>query len=327
MSKNCIDGDVEGAEVSRTDIDLSIVAPVYNEAATLNEFFSRLVSQLQSLNFKYEIILVNDGSTDASSEIIERLSFSHPELIGLEFTRNFGHQFAISAGLAHANGKRVIIMDSDLQDPPEVIPKLLERSDAGFEVVYGVRRTRKENFFKKFCYYAFYRILKLFSSIDIPPDSGDFCVITHEVVHHLVSFPERNRFLRGLRSWVGYRQCGVEYDRDARFAGKPKYTIRTLVKLALDGLVSFSYRPLRAISILGMLVSLGSFALAVFYLFQQVQFGLSPPGFASTMVAIFFFSGLQLVTLGIIGEYIGRIYEEVKRRPHYLIRRVVQRKQ
>jgi glycosyltransferase involved in cell wall biosynthesis len=307
---------------------LSIIAPVYNEHLVIKEFVSRLLVQLRKLKNEgkldsFEVILVNDGSTDKTTSILEEICSKETEVICLDLSRNFGHQFAISAGIDMAEGDRVVIMDSDLQDPPEELPRFLEKLEEGYDVVYGVRRTRKENFIKKFCYAAFYRMLRLLSSIEIPLDSGDYCAMSRQAADNLRKFPERNRFMRGLRSWIGLKQIGLEYDRDARFAGKPKYTIRTLIKLALDGLVAFSYRPLRAIALVGIFVSLASFALAIFYAFQRIQFGLAPPGFASTMVAIFFFAGLQLITLGIIGEYIGRIYEEVKQRPHYLIKRVI----
>lgn len=302
-------------------VEISIVAPVYNESSGLREFYNRLVVQLEAIGRSYEVILVDDGSDSSTKGVLHEISKSDDNIAVIELSRNFGHQMAISAGLNHAQGELVIIMDSDLQDPPEVLPQFLSTLNEGYDIVYGIRRTRKENFVKKFCYASFYRILKLLSSIDIPVDAGDFCIMRSEVVSHLKELPERNRFLRGLRSWVGYKQTGIEYDRDQRYRGKPKYTISRLIQLAFDGIFSFSYRPLRAISLLGACISLAAFALALFYTIKRIQIGLNPPGFASTMVAIFFFAGLQLVTLGVIGEYVGRVYEEAKKRPHYIIQK------
>lgn len=302
--------------------DISIVAPVYNETDGLIEFHSRLASVLDSLNRTYEIILIDDGSDETTKRTLDRLLSADHRLTVIELSRNFGHQMAISAGLNFAGGDVIVIMDSDLQDPPETLPEFFEKIEEGYDVVYGIRKNRKENIIKKLCYASFYRLLKQVSNIEIPLDAGDFCVLRREAAEHLRKLPERNRFVRGMRSWVGFQQAGITYDRDKRYAGKPKFTIRRLVKLALDGIFSFSYRPLRAISLAGIAVSAGAFLLALFYAFQRIKFGLNPPGFASTMVAIFFFSGLQLTTLGIIGEYIGRIYEEVKQRPLYIIRAI-----
>lgn len=301
---------------------LTIVTPVFNEADTLMEFAERLYSQLTNLKYSYEVIFINDGSTDNSQQILETITKQYPNTIVIELSRNFGHQYAISAGIDYANSEVVIIMDSDLQDPPELIPQFINAWEDGHDIIYGIRKTRQENFFKKFCYAIFYRTLRLLSNIDIPLDAGDFCLISQKPLAELKKFPERNRFLRGLRSWVGFKQTGIEYDRDKRYAGKPKYTIRRLITLAFDGLLSFSYRPLRFISLVGILISISSFLLALYYSIKRVQFGLTPPGFATTVVAIFFFSGIQLTFLGIIGEYLARIYEEVKQRPLYITRTV-----
>jgi len=302
--------------------DMSIVAPVYNETDGLIEFHNRLRSVLESLDKTYEIILIDDGSDEATKQTLDRLLSVEPRLTVIELSRNFGHQMAISAGLNFASGDVIVIMDSDLQDPPETLPKFLRKIEEGYDVVYGIRKNRKENVIKKLCYASFYRLLKYLSNIEIPLDAGDFCVLRREAAEHLRKLPERNRFLRGMRSWVGFQQGGVTYDRDKRYAGKPKFTIRRLITLALDGILSFSYRPLRAISLTGIVVSAGAFLLALCYAVQRIKFGLNPPGFASVIVAIFFFAGLQLTTLGIIGEYIGRIYEEVKQRPLYIIRAI-----
>jgi len=321
-------GDLQAVEAfclelqTSQDIALSVVAPVYNEGDGLMEFYSRLVTQLEQETQNFEIILIDDGSDQQTRQHLQSIFENDRRVTVVELSRNFGHQMAISAGLDFARGAVIAIMDSDLQDPPEALPEFLKKIEEDYDVVYGIRQNRKENLFKRFCYNSFYRLLKALSSIDIPLDAGDFCIMRREAAHKLRELPERNRFIRGMRSWVGFRQIGVPYDRDKRYAGKPKFTIRRLIKLALDGIFSFSYRPLRAISLIGIAVSIASFTLAVFYVIQRIQFGLNPPGFASTMVAIFFFAGLQLVTLGIIGEYIGRIYEEVKQRPNYVVQNI-----
>jgi polyisoprenyl-phosphate glycosyltransferase len=240
----------------------------------------------------------------------------------VELARNFGHQVAISAGLDYARGAGVIVMDADLQDPPEVLPQFIAKWQAGHDVVYAIREQRKENWLKRAAYAAFYRILRRVANIDIPLDAGDFCIMDRRVVDLLVGMPERNRFVRGIRSWVGLDQVGLAYERHARHAGRPKFTFTRLIYLALDGLVSFSYIPLRVITVLGFGVSLISIILAIFYAIKRLTVGLSPPGFATITVAIFFLAGMQLTTIGVIGEYIGRIFEEVKQRPLYVVRRV-----
>jgi len=240
----------------------------------------------------------------------------------VELARNFGHQVAISAGLDHARGAGVVIMDADLQDPPEVLPQFIDKLREGHDVVYAIRERRKEGRLKRAAYSAFYRLLRRVANIDIPLDSGDFCIMNRRVVDLLVSMPERNRFVRGIRSWVGLDQVGLAYERHTRYAGKPKYTFRRLLYLALDGLISFSYMPLRMITVLGFGVSALSIILAIFYAVKKLVAGLNPPGFATLVVAIFFLAGVQLTTLGVVGEYIGRIFEEVKRRPLYVARSI-----
>jgi polyisoprenyl-phosphate glycosyltransferase len=229
---------------------------------------------------------------------------------------------AISAGLDYAQGDGVIIMDADLQDPPEVLPQFIAKWREGHEVVYAIRAQRKEGWFKRSLYALFYRLLQRIASIEIPLDSGDFCLMDRRVVDILNGMPERNRFVRGIRSWVGLDQIGLEYERQARYAGRVKYSYRRLVYLALDGLISFSFVPLRMITIVGFSISAISILMAIGYTIQKITIGLNPPGFATTIVAIFFLAGIQLITLGVIGEYVGRIFEEVKQRPLYIVRRV-----
>ncbi|GAB4204373.1 MAG: glycosyltransferase family 2 protein [Roseiflexaceae bacterium] len=303
--------------------DVSVVVPVYNEQENLPELYRRLTEVLGQAVASYELVLVDDGSRDASLPMLRELAAGDGRVLVVELARNFGHQVAISAGLDHARGRGVIIMDADLQDPPEVLPLFIAKWREGHDVVYAIREQRKEGLLKRTAYAAFYRLLQRVAQIDIPLDAGDFCIMDRRVVDVLNGMPERNRFVRGIRSWIGLDQIGMAYARHARHAGRPKYTFKRLVYLALDGLVSFSFVPLRMISLLGILVSLLSIVLAVVYTIQKIFSGLEPPGFATLIVSIFFLAGVQLVTLGVIGEYVGRIFEEVKRRPLYVVRQTV----
>lgn len=303
-------------------LDLSVVIPAYNEEANLDLLYGRLTAALDPLELRYEIIFVNDGSRDRTLPMLRELAAADGRLVVVDLARNFGHQVAISAGLDHTRGRAVIIMDGDLQDPPEVLPQFIAKWREGYDVVYAIREQRKEGALKRAAYNLFYRLLKRVAHIDIPLDAGDFCIMDRRVVDLLNSMPERNRFVRGIRSWVGLNQIGLAYERHARHAGRPKYTFSRLVYLALDGLISFSYVPLRLISLAGLAVSLLSFLLAVIYFIQAITVGLYPPGFATLTVAIFFLSGIQLITIGVIGEYVGRIFEEVKARPLYVVREV-----
>ena len=306
--------------------ELSVVIPVFNEQENLPMLYARLVKTLDAVEPSFEIIFVDDGSRDSSPQMLRDLSAHDPLITIVELARNFGHQVAISAGLDYARGRGVIVMDADLQDPPEVLPEFIAKWREGNDVVYAIRERRKENILKRSAYNLFYRLLQRVANIQIPLDSGDFCIMDRRVVDLLNGMPERNRFVRGIRSWVGLNQVGLEYERQARHAGKTKYTLNRLIYLALDGLISFSFVPLRMISILGIIISIVSLVLAIIYLIQKITVGLYPPGFATTMVAILFLAGVQLITLGVIGEYVGRIFEEVKRRPLYVVRRVMANK-
>lgn len=301
---------------------LSVVIPVYNEHENLAALYERLVATLDGVGLSYEFIFVDDGSHDGSLTLLHQLARDDRRVVVVELARNFGHQVAISAGLDHTRGDGVIVMDADLQDPPEVLPQFIAAWRAGHDVVYAVREHRKEGWVMRAAYALFYRILQRVAQIDIPLDAGDFCIMDRRVVTLLSAMPERNRFVRGIRSWVGLDQIGLRYERQGRYAGAPKYTVSRLVYLALDGLVSFSYLPLRIITVLGFAVSAVSILLAVFYTIQRLTVGLNPPGFATLTVAIFFLAGIQLTTIGVIGEYVGRIFEEVKRRPLYVVRRI-----
>jgi glycosyltransferase involved in cell wall biosynthesis len=301
--------------------EFSLVIPIYNEEENIPVLYSRIVAVLEAEKIDFEIIFVDDGSCDRSTHCLNELQKNDRRVVILELARNFGHQVAITAGLDFANGRAVAVMDGDLQDPPEVLPQFVAKWREGNEVVYAVRAKRKEAWIKRTSYKFFYRLLRHVANIDIPLDAGDFCIMDRRVVDLLQSMPERNRFVRGIRSWVGFKQIGVPFEREARYAGKSKYTFLGLMLLALDGLVSFSYVPLRIITFLGFTVSFISILLAIFYVMVKLQLGL-PPGFATIVVAICFFSGVQLITLGVIGEYVGRIFEEAKRRPLYVLRRV-----
>jgi dolichol-phosphate mannosyltransferase len=304
---------------------LSVVIPVLNEQQNLEELYRRLVTTLEAVEPNFEIVFIDDGSRDRSLAIASGMAQRDARVTVISFARNFGHQAAISAGLDAAQGDAVIVMDADLQDPPEVLGKFIAKWREGHDVVYAIREQRKEGWFKRTAYALFYRLLQRVANIEIPLDAGDFCIMDRRVVDLLVKMPERNRFVRGIRSWVGLDQVGLPYERAARFAGRTNYSYGKLVTLALDGLVSFSYLPLRIISMVGIVVSVLSILLAVIYTIQKVFWGLSPPGFPTTIVAIFFLAGIQLITIGVIGEYVGRIFEEVKHRPLYIVRQVIRK--
>lgn len=304
---------------------LSVVVPVFNEQENVEELYRRLVTVLDAVEPSYEIIFIDDGSRDRSLELLTHIAGQDARAVVIAFARNFGHQAAISAGLDQARGSAVIVMDADLQDPPEVLEQFIAKWREGHDVVYAIRAQRKEGWFKRACYAAFYRVLQRVANIEIPLDAGDFCIMDRRVVDLLVNMPERNRFVRGIRSWVGLDQIGLPYERAARYAGETKYSYGKLMALALDGLVSFSFLPLRIISMVGIVVSIVSILLAIIYTIQKVFWGLSPPGFPTTIVAIFFLAGIQLITIGVIGEYVGRIFEEVKHRPMYIVRQVIRK--
>lgn len=299
---------------------LSVVIPIYNEEETLQALFDRLSAALNSLGEEFEVIFVNDGSRDASERMLREFQARDPRFRSVHFSRNFGHQTAITCGLDHARGRAIVAMDGDLQDPPEVLPDLLARWREGYDVVYAVRQKRKEGLFKRTAYKAFYWLLRRVSYLDIPLDSGDFSLIDRRVVDILKSMPERNRFVRGLRTWAGFRQIGYEYAREARFAGESKYSLGKLMKLAFDGLVSYSYVPLRLVSNVGLLVSATALGYMGYLLLSRLFGGTPIAGWTSTVVIVLFLGGVQLLSLGVIGEYVGRIFEEVKHRPHYVVR-------
>lgn len=301
---------------------ISVLVPCHNEAPVLDALFARLSAAAAEWGADYEVIVVDDGSQDGSWERLRAIHQQDPRWKVLRFARNFGHQVAVTAALNHAAGDVVVILDADLQDPPEELTRFLQHWRQGCDVVYGIRRQRKENLLKRASYKMFYRVLGYMADIKIPYDTGDFCLLDRRVVDTINAMPEHNRFVRGLRAWAGYRQMGVEYERDRRVAGQASYNFTRLVRLAVDGVFSFSTTPLRLAVWVGIAASIFALLAAVLTLLQRVfvDYFLSighalPPGFATTIIAIFFLGGVQLICLGVIGEYIGRIYEEVKNRP------------
>jgi dolichol-phosphate mannosyltransferase len=305
---------------------ISIVLPAYNEQDVLPMTHARFTGvgpTLASLGFDYELIFVNDGSRDRTPAMLDELAAKDPHVRAVHLTRNFGHQAAITAGLTVARGDVVAIMDCDLQDPPEVLPKFLAKWAEGFQVVFAVRRKRKEWFGKRLAYWSFYRIMGAIAELDIPLDSGDFCVMDRHAVDLLNSLPERQRFVRGLRTWVGLKQTGVEYERDARAAGVPQYTLKKLIKLAADGLVSFSGVPLKMVMRLGVLCVILSVLIGLYAVYGWLFDQKTGRGWASTVCIVVFMGAVQMISLGIIGEYLSRIFLEVKGRPTFLIASIV----
>lgn len=302
--------------------ELSVVIPLFNEEENLPELHRRLTAALEALAIRYELIFVNDGSRDRTPELLDALAERDPSLVVLHLSRNFGHQPAISAGIDASQGEAVVLMDGDLQDPPEVLGEFIKTWRAGNDVVYAIRTKRKEGLFKRLAYAAFYRVLRATSDLEIPLDSGDFCLMDRKVVDTMKALPERQRFVRGLRTFVGYRQVGLEYERDARHLGEPKYKFKALVRLAVDGLVSFSGYPLTLVSQLGMLSLLIAALLTIWVLYSAWQDPAAPRGWCSTMVVVMYMGGVQLISLGIMAEYMRRIFLEVKGRPTYLVARI-----
>jgi len=301
---------------------ISIVSPVYNEEEVLHELYRRVSAVMEQTGETWELVLVNDGSHDRSAEVISELNALDERVRGLSFSRNFGFQIAATAGLDHARGDAVILTDADLQDPPEVYPAMIAKWREGYDVVYGVRTSREgETWFKLTTAKIFYRLIYSITSIDIPLDTGDFRLMDRRVVNAIGRMKERNRFLRGMVPWVGYRQTGVDYERDARFAGESKFSsVRQMLPFAVDAITSFSYFPLRLATYSGF-VAAGISGLLIVIVILLRLFGPQEPllGQATTLIAVLFLGGIQLIFLGILGEYLGRIYDEVKARPLYLV--------
>lgn len=306
-------------------MNYSIIIPVYNEEKNIETLYERLAKVLKIIKRDYELIFINDGSSDATLFKLNELHIKDNEVKIVNFSRNFGHQMAVSAGLKYAQGELVAVIDADLQDPPELLPKFFKKAEEGYDVVYAIRKKRKESFLMKLTYVTYYRFLKMIADINIPLDSGDFCVMKKRVVDAINLLPERNRFIRGIRTWVGFKQIGIEYERETRFAGESKYNFKKLLKLAFDGIFSFSYAPFKFMFYLGLFALIFSVlgGVWVFYMkFFTTNYN-RVPGFATTITLLIFIGGLQLFSMGVMGEYIKRIYDEIKQRPPYIIESTV----
>lgn len=297
---------------------ISVVVPIYNEEESLRECNNRLLNVLDNIQSDYEIIYVNDGSKDTSLTILKELAKNNKKIKVLSFSRNFGHQAAVSAGIEHSKGDCVVLIDGDLQDPPELINDMISKWNEGFDVVYGKRSKRNgETWFKKISAKMFYRTINQVSDIDIPKDTGDFRLMDRRVVDAFLKMPEKNRFIRGMVSWVGFNQVAIEYERDKRYAGITKYPLKKMINFAKDGIVSFSKKPLKFITQAGLwFISLS----IVMLMTMSIVIGFKGYEWLLIINSIMFFSGIQMFSLGIIGEYIGRIYDEAKDRPLYIVK-------
>lgn len=302
-------------------VKYSIIVPMYNEEEVIDHTYGRLKEVMDSSGEPYELIFVNDGSRDRTMEKANLIASADPNVRLIDFSRNFGHQIAISAGMDYAQGEAIVVIDADLQDPPEVILQMIAKWKEGYEVVYGRRLKRKgETLFKKLTALAFYRLLRSMTNVDIPLDTGDFRLIDRKVCDVLRSLKEKNRFVRGLISWIGFRQTSVEYVREERFAGETKYPLKKMIGFALDAITSFSYKPLKIATYLGFFLSLGSFVYLLIILYQRLFTSTTVEGWTTIVGLNLLFNGIILLLLGVIGEYIGRIYDESKSRPLYIVR-------
>ncbi len=305
----------------KDDVELSVVVPMYNEELNIDYLFERLIPVLDRLHVKYEIVCVDDGSKDNTLNYLVEHHRRNPAIKVVNLSRNFGKEIALTAGIDHATGAAVVPIDADLQDPPELIEELVAKWREGYDVVYATRRLRRgESWLKRLTANAFYQTIGRLSPVEIPRNTGDFRLLDRRVVDALKQLPERNRFMKGLFAWVGFKQTSILYDRPQRYKGVTKWNYRRLWRLAIDGITSFSFLPLKVWSYIGLSLSLLSFIYASFLIIRTLILGIDVPGYASLMVAVLFLGGVQLLSLGIIGEYLGRVYEEVKRRPLYLVR-------
>ena len=303
------------------EVLISLVIPIYNEEQGIDQLYKRCTCALTEITDNFEIICVDDGSVDKSLENLSRLHSQDKRVKVVILSRNFGHQAALLAGLSEAKGTSIAMIDGDLQDPPEMISKLYQQILAGYDVAYAVRMKRKEKVHKKISYWLFYRFLGFLTKNSIPLDSGDFSIMKRKVLDEMLSMPEHSLFLRGMRSWVGFKQIGVEIERENRFSGEPKYTLKKLLNLALDGIFSFSNLPIKFLGWLGLFVIIFSAVYASYLLVSKFLYNTVPEGFTTIILVFFMLSGVQLLALGIVGEYIVRIYQESRGRPLYIIDR------
>ena len=300
---------------------ISVIIPIYNEETNIQVLYERLKKVLNGIELEHELLFVNDGSQDQSIQVIKQLAELDIHIRYIDFSRNFGHQIAVTAGIDAVHSEYVVIIDADLQDPPELIPEMYEKMKQGFEVVYARRRSRKgEHFLKKVTAKLFYRILTSITHISIPLDTGDFRIMHKKVVDVLKTMPEQDKFLRGQISWIGFNQTFVEYDRDERLSGTTGYTYSKMIKFALDGITSFSNFPLKVASYLGFVVSFFSFLLILYALYSRLVSKHFVPGWASIMICVLFLGGVQLISIGIIGEYISRMGNNIRKRPLYIVK-------
>ena len=302
-------------------IEISIIIPLYNESDNIEHLFARLTPVLEHLNTSYEIICINDGSQDNTLKLVIEFREKNPAIKIVNLSRNFGKEIALTAGIDYAAGAAVIPIDADLQDPPELIEKLIAKWREGYDVVYATRRSRQgETWLKKISAIAFYHTIGRMSHVPIPANTGDFRLLDRRVVEAIKKLPERTRFMKGLFAWVGYKQTSVLFDREPRYRGETTWSYWKLWNFALDGIISFSFLPLKVWSYIGITISFMSLLYALMLVIRTLLFGVDVPGYASLMVAILFLGGIQLITLGVLGEYLGRVYEEVKNRPLYFVR-------
>jgi polyisoprenyl-phosphate glycosyltransferase len=307
---------------------VSYIVPLYNESDTFQRLVERLDNVMSGLPFKAEVVLIDDGSTDNTPELMHQLALMNENYHCVFLARNYGHQIALSAGLAAAKcTEAAMVIDGDLQDPPELISEFYSYYKKGYDVVYGIRKKRKENRFKKFTYYVFYRLLKSISYINLPLDTGDFSLISRRIIDVLNKMPEESRYIRGMRSWVGFKQIGVEYDREPRFAGSSKYSYKMLFNLAYNGIFNFSELPIKFITYLGLFSILISGVYLLVTLYNRFMDPDFPVGFTGLLLAIILFGGVQLVSIGVIGEYVLRIFFQVKGRPLYIVKNEIVNKE
>ncbi|HNW74367.1 MAG TPA: glycosyltransferase family 2 protein [Bacteroidales bacterium] len=300
---------------------INIIVPLFNEEKVFDELAGRLQRLMDRIPYSIEVIMVDDGSTDRTPEMMRQLCLDNEKFQALILSRNFGHQYALTAGLKYSNATdAVMIIDGDLQDPPELLETLYDQYKMGYDVVYAIRTKRKESFVKRIAYKGFYRLLQKSSYIEIPVDSGDFCLMSSRVVKSINQMPEGSRFLRGMRSWVGFRQVGVEYEREKRIDGESKYSVAKMLRFAVNGIFNFSEYPIRLISVMGLITIVISIGYFLYVLYAKLMYGDVPPGFTALLFMVILFGGIQLLAIGLIGEYVLRIFFQVKNRPLFLIK-------